>query len=37
VIGTKLVGKKLSVRVRASAPGYQTVTVRTKRTAEVKR
>ena len=37
VIGSKLVGKKLSVRVKASAPGYEPLKVRTKRTAEVRR
>ena len=37
VIDSKLVGKKLSVRVKASAPGYESLKVRTKRSAEVKR
>ena len=37
VIGSKLVGKKLSVRVKATAPGYEPLTIRTKRTAEVRR
>ena len=33
MIGSKLVGKKLSVRVKASAPGYESLKVRTKRSA----
>ncbi|MBF4764240.1 carboxypeptidase regulatory-like domain-containing protein [Nocardioides islandensis] len=37
VIGSQLVGQRLSVRVKASASGYEPLRVRTRRSAEVER